>query len=201
MEIVKKKLSDLKPLERNVRKHGETQIEHFVESLKQFGQTRAFVIDEAGNILVGNGMHAAMSRMQWSGKVDCHVVRGLSEKDKRKLVLSDNKLFQLGTDDFDVINEMLQSIADEGDFNVAGYSSDVLEDMVKSSAELLSDAAEYGIVSDEVRVSKGEREASVDEDEYREPVTPTAPTVYACPCCGAALEFRGGDLVASEDGD
>ena len=67
--------------------------------------------------------------------VDCHVVRGLPEKDKRKLILSGNKLFQLGSDDFDVINELLQSIADEGGFNVAGFSSDVLESPVKGAED------------------------------------------------------------------
>lgn len=201
MEIVKKKLSDLKPLEKNVRKHGETQIEHFVESLKQFGQTRAFVIDEAGNVLVGNGMHAAMTRMQWSGKVDCHVVRGLSEKDKRKLILSDNKLFQLGSDDFDVINEMLQSIADEGDFNVAGFSSDVLESLVKGAEDMLADAATYGILAEEERQEKARKEVTPQEDEYVGAPLPQVEPVYTCPCCGARVEFRGGDLVASEDGD
>jgi transcriptional regulator with PAS, ATPase and Fis domain len=201
MEIVKKKLSDLKPLEKNVRKHGDLQLGHFVEALKQFGQTRAFVIDEDGNVLVGNGMHAAMSRMEWKQPVDCHVVRGLSEKDKRKLILSDNKLFQLGSDDFDVINEMLQSIADEGDFNVAGYSSEVLEDMMKGAAETLEDMTTYGMLTEEEKTQKAKttpKEESEAEEVYGLPPQELEP-VYSCPCCGEKLQFEGGDLIVAED--
>ena len=60
MKLQKKKLSTLKPLEVNVRKHSDKQIKELIRSVNQFGQTRAIVIDEENNILIGNGLHAAM---------------------------------------------------------------------------------------------------------------------------------------------
>ena len=51
LEVVK--LSDLKPLENNVRKHSDKQIDELIKSVEQFGQTRAMVIDEDNNILIG----------------------------------------------------------------------------------------------------------------------------------------------------
>ena len=46
MKIVKIELSKLKPLEKNVRNHSDIQVKEFVRALKQFGQTRPFVLDE-----------------------------------------------------------------------------------------------------------------------------------------------------------
>ena len=55
LEVVK--INDLKPLEKNVRKHNEKQIDELIKSVEQFGQTRAMVIDEDNNILIGNGLY------------------------------------------------------------------------------------------------------------------------------------------------
>ena len=63
LEVVK--LSDLKPLEKNVRKHNDKQIDELVKSVEQFGQTRAMVIDEDNNILIGNGLYFALVKMNW----------------------------------------------------------------------------------------------------------------------------------------
>ena len=46
MEIKKIKLSDMKPLEDNIRIHGENQIKHYIRSIKQFGQTKPIILDE-----------------------------------------------------------------------------------------------------------------------------------------------------------
>lgn len=64
MKTVTKKLSQLRPLEKNVRKHNDKQISEYVRSLKMFGQLRPMVVDETGTILVGNGMYEAMKRIE-----------------------------------------------------------------------------------------------------------------------------------------
>ena len=46
MKIENVRVSELKPLEKNVRKHSDKQIEEMIRSVQQFGQTRAIVIDE-----------------------------------------------------------------------------------------------------------------------------------------------------------
>lgn len=163
MKIVKKQLTELKPLERNVRKHNEKQLDHFIESLRQFGQTRAFVIDDDGSILVGNGMHAAMSKMGGWDKVDCHVVSGLSERDKQKLVLSDNKVFQLGSDDYDNIEALLSEIAADGDYQVAGFDEDVLRALARSTEEVMASMDSYGVLSEEEKPAQ--RELPEDEPQ------------------------------------
>lgn len=191
MNIKKLKLSSLKPLEQNVRRHGDKQLEHFQNSLRQFGQTRAFVVDEQNNVLVGNGMHEAMVRMGWEKPVDCHVVTGLSEAQKRKLILSDNKVFQLGSDNFDVIEQYLQEFADAGDFDVAGYDAETLESLARTADEVMDSMTNYGRLEPE----EAERIEKTEDTEEGEAEIVYAPTeeepedidMVICPHCGGAF--------------
>lgn len=46
METVKLKISDIKPYERNAKKHDDTQIKNVMESIRQFGFVQPFDLDE-----------------------------------------------------------------------------------------------------------------------------------------------------------
>lgn len=197
MQIVKKKLHELKPLEKNVRRHGEVQIEHFMESLRQFGQTRAFVVDEELNILVGNGMFEAMSKLEWKKPVFCHMVKGLTELEKKKLVLSDNKIFQLATDNFEVIDEMLQEIVEAGDLNIAGYSADILEDLVRGAGDVLEDMSGYGALEKEEIQEKAAQQPAEKEEEYV--AGPPEGFDLICPHCGTRLKMAGDGALEKAD--
>ena len=94
MEIVKKPLSELRPSEKNIRKHGAAQIAEFKRSIKMFGVIRPIICDENGNILAGHGLYEALVGMG-KEEADCIVMKGLSEADKYKLMLADNKIYSL----------------------------------------------------------------------------------------------------------
>lgn len=128
MNISKVKIADLKPYENNVRKHTDNQIDEMIRSIKAYGQTRAFVIDEDNNVLVGNCMLMAMKKMGMT-EADAHVVKGLDEKQKAKLVLSDNKIYKLGVDDYEAIEKMLTDFANAGDFDIAGYDESIIKEL------------------------------------------------------------------------
>ena len=93
-EILVSKLSGYK---KNVRLHNKEQIQEFCRALEYFGQTRPFVIDENNVVLIGNGMLLAMQELGWD-KAYCLQYNNLSELDKKKLLLSDNKIYALGGD-------------------------------------------------------------------------------------------------------
>lgn len=145
MKIEVIKLDELKPLEKNVRKHNEKQIQELIRSVEQFGQTRAIIVDEENNILIGNGLYMAM-KTRGDKTAECSRVKGLSEKQKKKLVLSDNKVFALGSDDYDMIQDFIKDITIDGDFDIAGFDDDVLKAMSREFAEVAQDIANYGIV-------------------------------------------------------
>lgn len=145
MKIEVIKIEELKPLEKNVRKHNEKQIAELTRSLNQFGQTRAIIVDEDNNILIGNGLYMAM-KSRGDKTAECSRVKGLSEKQKKKLVLSDNKVFALGADDYDMIQDFIKDITIDGDFDIAGFDDDVLKAMSREFEEVAQDIANYGTI-------------------------------------------------------
>lgn len=208
MKIQKLKLSELKPLEVNVRKHSETQIKELIRSVNQFGQTRAIVIDEDNNILIGNGLHEAMLQ---AGLEDAFVYRkkGLSEIEKKKLILADNKTYSLGADDYGNIEAYLEEITSSGDFEIAGFDEDVLRNLMREADEILADVQSYGVLPPDVVEKKKQAptatpaqqnynaatspaeqpgnapviaEAAADHTEY-----PAEPQTIICPNCGECI--------------
>lgn len=145
MKIEILKLQDLKPLEKNVRRHNEKQISELIRSLEQFGQTRAIIVDEDNNILIGNGLYEAMVK-RGDKTAECSRINGLSETEKKKLVLSDNKIFSLGVDDYSVITEYINDITLDGDFDIAGFDDDVIKQLTKELNEINTDVMNYGKV-------------------------------------------------------
>ena len=206
LEVVK--LSDLKPLEKNVRKHNDKQIDELIKSVEQFGQTRAIVIDEDNNILIGNGLYFALVKMN-KAEVQCYRKTGLSEVEKKKLILSDNKIYGLGADDYDEINNYIQEITGMGDFEIAGYDKFILEQMTATDEQVEEAISNYGVVTDtkfiqeepkqEVTNSYVEKEPEVkNESEIKnEQVTMVTETKVGaeknekkdiiCPSCGEMI--------------
>ena len=129
MNIVQKRLSELHKVERNVRKHSPEQIAEYTRSVIMFGQLKPIIIDEHGTILAGNGLYDAMIG---AGKetADCLVKSGLSDKQKKKLRVADNRLYELGSNDMDALNEILREIDDT---DIPGWDEDFLEQFLDSS--------------------------------------------------------------------
>lgn len=197
MDVQKIKLHDLKPLEVNVRRHNDNQIKELIRSVEQFGQTRAIVVDEENNILIGNGLHAAMVK---AGHAECFIYRkaGLSEVEKKKLILADNKTYSLGSDDYENIEAYLADIAATGDFDVAGFDEGVLRDLMRDAEEVLEDVQSYGVLTPEVVEKKIERAERVENapatqnapdgqsEEADGQTVEEVPTVI-CPNCGECI--------------
>ena len=149
MEIKKIKLSDMKPLEDNIRVHGENQIKHYIKSIKQFGQTKPIILDEDYNILIGNGLYKAMTEMGFE-YAEGYFKKGLSKKDKKKLILADNKVYEMGMTSNNQIDKFLKEITDTGDFDIVGYEEDILKSIMATPDEILEDMKSYGAFDEQI---------------------------------------------------
>ncbi len=145
MKIVKRKLSELKNPEKNVRRHTPKQIDEFIRSIKMFGQIRPIVIDENDVILAGNGLHEALIK-SGAEEADCYIASGLTENEKKKLMLADNRIFDLGVDDIDVFDQIIAEL--EGDLDIPGYDDDFLESLIMDDAETTEALSEYGRIDE-----------------------------------------------------
>lgn len=170
MKIEVLNIEELKPLEKNVRRHNDKQIDELIRSLNQFGQTRAIVIDEENNILIGNGLYAAMKKR---GDTKCEVYRktGLSEKDKKKLILTDNRVYSLGADDYTAIQDFIDEITLEGDFDIAGFDDDVIKQMTKDMNAINDDVMNYGNIPASPSKPQGQviSEEAKPQETYNQP--------------------------------
>lgn len=146
MNIVKIKISLLKHPEKNVRIHTIKQIEEFVRSIKMFGQIRPVVIDEDNTILAGNGLVEALEQIGIE-EAECYKIDNLTENQKKKLMIADNKIFSLGIENLDTLNSFLEDL--DGDLDVPGFDEDILRSMVADADEITEKISEYGTLDDD----------------------------------------------------
>jgi len=148
MKVTKMKLSALHPAERNVRIHSEKQTKEFVRSLESFGQIRPIVVDEDNTILAGNGLYAALMA-KGETEADVLVMKGLSENEKKKLMLADNKIYSLGVDDMEVFEEFLRELGD--DLEIPGYDEELLKTITADMEDVDEMLSGYGTVTEETK--------------------------------------------------
>lgn len=145
MKIERLKIADLKPAEKNTRTHTAKQLEELIRSYKMFGQIRPVIIDENNVIWCGNGLFLAL-RQAGEAEVDALRVVGLSESQKKKLMLADNQIFTLGSTNTAVMDEFLVEIED---FDIPGYDSEMLEQLYGDLNEATEAVSSYGIIPEE----------------------------------------------------
>ena len=166
MEITVKRLSDLHLAARNVRRHTDKQIAEYVRSVEMFGQIKPIIADEKGEIIAGNGLFMALTQMGRE-TCDCYILTGLSEKQKKKLMLADNRVYELGITDMDAFDEIIRELG--GDIDVPGWDEDLLAMMNAASQDVDEIVNGYG--------SYDENDVSKLAEQKPAPAAPTvAPT-------------------------
>jgi hypothetical protein len=90
MEIVNKKIDELKPYEKNPRKNDEA-VEYVANSIKEFGFKVPIVIDKDGVIVAGHTRYKASKKLGLE-EVPCIIADDLSEEQIKAFRLADNKV-------------------------------------------------------------------------------------------------------------
>jgi ParB-like chromosome segregation protein Spo0J len=114
MNLVRRKLKELTPYEKNPRRNDKA-VDAVVESIKQCGYVAPIIVDEYGVILAGHTRYKALKKLGRS-EVEVIVREGLSEEQKRKYRLLDNKTNELAEWDFDLLADELDGL-DFGGFD------------------------------------------------------------------------------------
>lgn len=197
MTVTKIPLEELHLNPRNVRTHSAKQINEYKRSVKKFGQTKPIVCDDNHVILIGNGLYQAMLELGMK-EADCYVRDDLSEKDKLKLMMADNKVYELGVTDMSAIDEIVAILG--GDFDIPGYDDELLNMLQMSVKEATDMVMEYGKVDADPAKEAKPPEAYTSEqlngqNPYADAVNPQmvqkedapAGKFLICPKCGERI--------------
>lgn len=194
MNVVQKRLDELHMPEKNVRRHTDKQLAEYVRSIQMFGQIKPLVVTEDGEILAGNGLYMALKQMGVE-TCDCYVMAGLTPVQRKKVMLSDNRVFELGVTDTDVFDQLIKEL--EGDIDVPGWDADLLEMLNASVAEINGVVESYGVYAESEVQTMQNRER--EEHIPGQPPQPMAPPPQAqapaaktekfviCPKCGERI--------------
>lgn len=144
MQVVNLKIKDLKPYEKNAKKHDQTQIDNVAESIKQFGMVQPIVVDKDNVVIIGHCRLDACKKLKMK-EVPCVKLEDLSEEQVKKLRLLDNKLNESDWD-FELLqNDILGLDFDEFDIDwgLGENISQELEDDINNPYTKKVDVPQY----------------------------------------------------------
>lgn len=169
MNVITMPLSELKRPERNVRIHTDKQLKEFERSIRMFGQIRPLVVDETNTILAGVGCYETLCRMG-ATEASVYKVENLTENQKKKLMIADNKIYGLGVDNLETFNSFLEELS--SDLDIPGFDESILQSMVAEAEEVTDKIMEYGTVDDSeieaMKAAKARKEALMEKAEQEQ---------------------------------
>lgn len=161
MEIVYKKINELKPYENNSRTHDESQIKQICESIKEYGWTNPVLIDEKGMIIAGHGRVEAGKKLDIK-EVPCIVLSGLTEAQKKAYVIADNKMALNAGWNEELLKTELENLKElDFDLELTGFNIDELDELFKEDEE------EQEIIEDDFDVEPPEEPKAKLGDIYQ----------------------------------
>ena len=176
MNIENIAIKDIKPYERNAKKHPEEQVEHIANSIKEFGWQQPLVIDKDNVLIIGHGRLMAAKKL---GLDTVPVIRAeqLSEEQVAALRLADNKTNESEWD-FGILDGELDDIFD---IDMSEFGFDLSKSNNEQLAEVTKDDEDYSSIHYLVSIG-------VDEHDK------IAPLMQKCEELGAEVHMTRNDL-------
>lgn len=124
MEIVNKKIKDLKPYENNPR-FNDDAVEYVKNSIKEFGFKVPIVVDKNNVIVAGHTRYKASIELGLK-EVPCIVADDLTDEQVKAYRLADNKVSEKSEWNYDLLDQELDDIIglDMNDFGFIEHTID-----------------------------------------------------------------------------
>ena len=108
MDIIEKRLAEIRPFENNPRKN-DGAVEYVANSIREFGFKVPIVIDANGVIVCGHTRYKAAQKLGFDA-VPCVVADDLTPEQIKAFRLADNKTAETAEWDFDLLGGELEDI-------------------------------------------------------------------------------------------
>jgi DNA modification methylase len=123
-------ISKLSPFENNSRTHSDDQIKQVANSIKEFGFTNPILIDEKNTIIAGHGRVLAAKSLDMAGLPAIRLT-GLSDTQRRALVIADNQLALNADWDLDKLKLEIETLGElDFDIDLLGFDDDFLSGLL-----------------------------------------------------------------------
>ena len=128
-------LDSLVPYARNARTHSEAQLAEIAGSIREFGFTNPVLISEDDTLIAGHGRVLA-ARLLGMETVPSIVLSGLSESQRRALVLADNRIALNAGWDESLLALELSDLKEAGyDLGIMGFEDGELDRLLLGSED------------------------------------------------------------------
>lgn len=144
MNIVSKRIDEIKPYEKNPRKN-DSAVDYVAKSIKEFGFKVPIVIDKDGIIIAGHTRYKASKKLGLK-EVPCIVADDLTEEQVKAFRLADNKVSEKAKWNDKLLEEELSDIfsIDMEDFGFdLGIDDEIEEDGEVEFTEILGEEHNY----------------------------------------------------------
>lgn len=200
MNVITMPISELKRPERNVRIHTDKQLKEFERSIRMFGQIRPLVVDETNTILAGVGCFETLCRMG-AAEASVYRVTNLTENQKKKLMIADNKIYGLGIDNLEAFDSFLKELS--SDLDIPGYDESILRSMVAEAEEVSDKIMEYGTIDESeiesMKAARARKDTMMERVAQKQAAPATAqPTTETQPTQPAYSPLAAADGEDSE---
>lgn len=136
LKVIEVPIDELIPYVNNARTHSDEQVAQIAASIKEFGWTNPILIDGDKGIIAGHGRLAAARKLKMAA-VPAIQLAGLSEAQRKALVLADNKLALNSGWDMDLLSIEFEQIKSMGfDIEVIGFTADEIKQFSIDAEEI-----------------------------------------------------------------
>lgn len=168
MQIREANIRDLKPYEKNAKKHDAKQVANVANSIRRFGWQQPIVIDDNGVVVIGHCRLLAAKKLGMK-TVPVTVASGLTDEEIRELRIADNKTNESPWD-FELLADDLEGLEFDGfDFSALGSDAgkDWFERTEKDGAERQEGNEEYNEFLEKFEAKKTTDDCYTPDNVYK----------------------------------
>lgn len=134
MQVVMRKIRDLKPYKNNAKKHPKEQVNRIAESIKEFGFTQPVLIDKHNEVVVGHGRILG-AKQAGLKEVPTVILEDLTEEQIKAYRLIDNKLNESDWDYMLLDQELQELLEQDVDMSLFGFDVDLSDEELELEME------------------------------------------------------------------
>lgn len=130
LKVVYRKVEDLIPYARNARTHSDAQVAEIAASIKEYGWTNPILLDGQNGIIAGHGRLMAARKLGMDEVPTIDII-GLTDTQKRALILADNKMALNASWDEDMLKLELADLVGGGiEPIITGFTQEEIDDLI-----------------------------------------------------------------------